>query len=218
MRLFVWLGALTIFNAAPAYACEPAHLNFGGTAFALTPLQIEGDKIFFFRGTGQETEVTYSPSRHTWCYTDAKPTAERPAAGCLSRKVIGGKRVFLINGKPAKIFTLRDSKNHSVATFKVINNLFTANFLDSDGKPLGKRLVFKSVTQDYSEQLEVRGWNCPNPKFLSCVGAEVTSVLNFEGDAATVPRLQSADLSKSLGHYRLSCQGLIEHEQQPVLK
>ena len=117
----------------------------------------------------------------------------------------------MLNDQPVKAFNIRNMKQKTVATVSVINNLLTLNFLSEDQKLLGKRLVFKSATRANGEFLEVKGWNCPNPRYLSCVGADLTSVTSFEGDTAVVPKVKVAELSKRLGHYRLSCEGLIEH-------
>jgi len=201
-----------ILLSVHAFACEPAKVQFEGTAFARTPLQIEAEKIYFFRGTEQELAISYSPRQKKWCYTQEKAEASRPQSGCMDRKLSNGKRLFLINGKPAKTFVIQSKTKKPVATVSVIGKVMTANFLDGHGKPLGKRIVFKSVNREYFETLEVRGWNCPNPRYLSCVGSDLTSVLESESEAETASaRLKVADLAKRLGHYRFSCAGIIEH-------
>ena len=201
-----------------AGACESARVQFEGTAFASTALQIENDNIYFFRGAKNELSIGYSPSRNMWCYVEAEPSApllpakiNHPRNGCLERKVSGGKRMLLIDGKPTKIFVLKDLEQKPVATINVVGKVMTANLLGGDGKALGKRIVFKSVTKGVTEMLEVRGWNCPNPRFLSCVGSDLTAALDSEIEAeAESPRLAVADLGKRLGHYRFSCAGIHE--------
>ncbi|MGZ3722464.1 MAG: hypothetical protein ACXVA9_06020 [Bdellovibrionales bacterium] len=203
---------LSVLAGVQTFACEPARVQFEGTAFARSAMQIEADKIYFFRGTKQELSIAYSPRQKKWCYSDDQADVAHPASGCMDRKIADGKRLFLINGKPAKTFVVLGLNKKPVATVNVIGKVMTANFLGGNGKPLGKRIVFKSVTKDYFESLEVRGWNCPNPRFLSCVGSDLTSVLESEAEAETASaRLKVADLAKKLGHYRFSCAGIVEH-------
>jgi hypothetical protein len=215
--LHVFMAGLVLALSPAAFACEPAHVNFDGTAFATQPLQIENDKIYFYRGTPQELSIYYRSSAKKWCYVEAGANDSRPKTGCLSRKLSEGKRRLLINGKQVKNFVLKDAKSKPVATVNVIGKIMTANFIGGDGKPLGKRMVFTSVTKEFSEVLEARGWNCPNPRFLSCVGADLTSVLEPETAPGAVP-LKVADLSKNLRHYRLSCNGVTEHAAEASIR
>src|SRR5437868_6420698 len=107
-----------------ALACEPAHLNFEGTAFARRSLQIENDRIYFFRGLAHEVAFTYHSGKGLWCY-DYK--AAHAQVICLS---------------PAKNLLLRDHRAQAVARVSVAKNVLTAKFLARDGKDLGKRLEF----------------------------------------------------------------------------
>jgi hypothetical protein len=209
MTVLLLLSSL-LWSVTAAFACEPAHVNFDGTPFARQPLQIENDKIYFYRGTPQELAIYYRASAKKWCYVELTPSQSRPKTGCLTRKISGGKRLLLINGIPAKNFVLKNAKARPVATLNVVGKMMTASFIGGDGKSLGKRMVFKSIANELSEVLEVRGWNCPNPRYLSCVGADLTSVLEPETAPGVVP-LKVADLSKNLRHYRLSCNGVTEH-------
>jgi hypothetical protein len=199
IRIFLTLLSLTTIRA---HACEPARLHFDGTAFAKRALEIENDKLYFYRGTASELSLFYRTSQKKWCYAQENPPESRPKQACLGRK-----QTFLIDGRPVRNFVIRGLAGQPVAALNLSGKTLTVNFLSAKGKFLGKRLTLDSVKKEFSESLEVKAWNCPNARFLSCVGSEITSVLESE------PRerpLRAVDMAKKLGHYRLSCAGITE--------
>lgn len=199
IRILLILLSLTTIRSR---ACEPARLHFVGTAFAKVPLEIENDKIYFYRGSASEISVVYRSSEKKWCYAEVNPPGARPKEACIERK---GK--FLIAGKPARNFVIRNGIGNPVATLNLKGRTLLVNFLSAKGKFLGKRLTANLVKKEFSESLEVKAWNCPNERFLSCAGSDVTSELESEPQGRP---LRAIDLAKKLGHYRLSCAGITE--------
>lgn len=108
------------------------------------------------------------------------------------------------------VFVVRDGTGRAVATVRVLHALLTLNFLDELGHASGKRAVFKGLED--SGALDVHAWNCPNPRFLSCVGAHLQTMSDSEVEVAGAEAsvLGVVELGKKLGHYLARCTGLFE--------
>lgn len=207
MSFKIWGASIIALLSSASWACEPARLKFEGTPFAHRPFQIERGKVYFFRGRENESTLAYDSGRREWCFSSTRALSAPALRGCLERKIRNGKPVTVINR--GKVAVLRDTKGKAIATLSVLKNLLTVNFVNARGKITGKRLVFKNVTEADSDVLEVRGWNCPNPRFLSCAGGELKTLADNETPEGEI-RVPVADLAKRLGHYHVSCTGIHE--------
>lgn len=181
-----------------AQACEVAHLKFEGTPFVTQNIQLEKQKIYFFRGERSQTSMEYSVDGG-WCYTTAGKVPEKPAQGCL---------------KPGAKRALRDSANLAVATLRVRGDSLFVNVVNESGKATGKQIQFIPRLEEGERILEVKGWNCPNPRFLSCAGADlkVLPVYVSVNESEVIPG--AVELSQGSSHYQVSCRGVHKANRQ----
>ena len=214
MRLLLILGLVA---GSGVWACEPARLQFEGTPFMQRPMEIEGRQIYFFRGTDHQIQFVFDLGKKLWCYARPKKVGDWPPEGCLSRLERNGKRLLQVGNKVFPHMYLRDGNGLPVANVSVLGDLLTASLVSPDGKSTGKRILFKHIPLRHDDELEVRAWNCPNSRFLSCAGAELTT--SVEAPAIGTP-VKVGDIGKRLGHYRASCEGLREQndpdEREPA--
>jgi len=187
---------LLLLHANRSQACEAAHLKFEGTSFERPEIQIDKQRIYFFRGEKTQVEVMHAAKGEQWCYLSPRKAPQKPVSGC-------------IGAKPKRTLILRDSSRRAVAKLKVLGDSLYASLLEVDGKASGKRIQFTQVKEEGERVLEVHGWNCPNPKFLSCLGAELKTLPNYVPVNEVTVR-EPVDLANSLGHYRASCSGVSE--------
>lgn len=184
-----------IFLGAPwtaAEACEAARLRFEGTSFAQSKIEIEKREIYFFRGERNQTRI--SRDEDGWCYESLQRFPQKPRRGCLRQEL-------------KRMLTLRDAAGKTVANLRVAGPSLYATLLDRRGKATGKQIQFTQTIENGARVLEVHGWNCPNPRFLSCVGAEVRTLPNYE-NVSERTIAEPVDLSQRHGHYRVSCAGV----------
>ncbi len=203
--LFISLFAFT--TSVQACPVPPASVKFQGTAFESQPLEITGNKIRFFRGTWQEVAVYYNSSFKKWCYGSRKKS---PQAACLSHAKLGGKVVLMAGKTVIESFTLENVEKKVVASLTFKDNQLTIEMRDSDGKTNGKRIVIEDKSSSETESLEIHGWNCPNPKFLSCAGAELRTIGEniFEQEMNEELAVKEVELSSRLVRYASTCEGL----------
>jgi hypothetical protein len=179
---------ILFISAWQAGACEvqPAHVGFSGTPFSSHPLQVADQQVYFFRGDAREISFHYDLRREKWCYS-----GREAEANCLEKDklILRGT-----DGKPA-------------ARISAGQRRLVADVYDQRGKDSGKRIVIKAE----SDALEVRGWNCPVSRSISCAGAELKTYADQPNEeAAPRPSIKSVDLSKRLAHYSVTCSGIHE--------
>lgn len=102
---------------------------------------------------------------------------------------------------------VRSPDGKPVARISAEKRRLAAVIMDRQGHDTGKRIIFKAE----SDALEVRGWNCPNARYLSCVGAELKTYADQPNEEARPrPSVKRVELSKRLGHYSATCSGVHE--------
>jgi hypothetical protein len=200
--------AIASWGSAVA-ACPSAEVKFQGTAFAQHAFRVQDNQIVFFAGSPRQVAWSFDSQARKWCYENSHKTGGLPAKGCMESRLQSGKRVHLVNGESRAFMALRDPQGKAVATLRVVGQTLTANFLNASGKVSGKWVMFKSK----SGVLDIRGWNCPNPKFLSCAGGNLLSVPEYgetRAPAGEKNPISVVELSKP-SHYHSSCEALVEY-------
>ena len=193
LRIAILILFSELFGGTSAYACEPAHLQFEGTPFVAKNIQLENQRIYFFRGESTQTVVEYS-AKNGWCFTVAGKVPEKPNLGCLK---VSAKRAV----------RLRDAGQMPVATLQLKDNSLMVNVLSETGKNSGKQIQFTAATENGERIIEVKAWNCPNPRFLSCAGADLKVLPAFVSVVDREVISGAIELAKGSNRYQVSCRG-----------
>jgi hypothetical protein len=201
VRFTLLLLAFSLARAAAACEIQTAQVGFSGTPFAANPFQVADQTVYFFRGSSNEAAFTYELRQDKWCYVlQSSPNERVPKTGCLESA--HSRRAGALTS-----LTLKSGNGNPVANINAEKRRLAAVILDSRGKDTGKRIIFRAQ----SDALEVKGWNCPNARYLSCVGAELKTYAENPGDEARPrPSVKRVELSKRLGHYSATCSGVHE--------